>query len=248
MSNGAACPHDPTASASTVIRVSIVPVTAAALAEPACRRSLFAIQPPSPPVHRPSLQRSRPVLRTNIASSSSSGRRMWRARPTNQRRSVPSDTGATLAFSLLCEADHRPKDSPAPNLARCPSLFIAGLAYLVFSTCYNRFVLGYRGWDQLPQLPWPSLQLPNIRSLFRREPRSGPSWGSWRRGGYGQVGAVDPDDDEDQHLAGRFSLDDDEEGDQDARALAGDPSVWRDARPANASSQQRKGSDPLLHL
>ncbi len=63
---------------------------------------------------------------------------------------------------------------------------------------------------------------------------------------------MDPDDDEEHGFAGRFSLEDDEV-DQDARALAGDPSVWRDVgrngqAPNGQPGHQRTGSDPLLHL
>jgi hypothetical protein len=65
------------------------------------------------------------------------------------------------------------------------------------------------------------------------------------------VGAHDLDDeDEEQGFAGRFSLDDDAEGDQDARALAGDPSVWRDVRRSHdgPAQAQNKGSDSLVNL
>jgi cation-dependent mannose-6-phosphate receptor len=135
------------------------------------------------------------------------------------------------------------------------SIAITSIIYLLFHTLYNRFILGYRGWDQLPHPSIPSFQFPSMN--FFQQSRSSPSWGSWRRGGYGHVGAVDPDDDEGQGFAGRFSLEDDE-ADQDARALAGDPSVWRDVgrgggggggQESNGQSgHQRQSSDPLLHL
>lgn len=92
-------------------------------------------------------------------------------------------------------------------------------------TMYNRFVLGLKGWDQLPRPSLPHFDLSGLRRLFRRDAHAGPGWGSWNRsGGYGHVRAED--NDEEEGFAGRFSLADDED-DEDARALAGDPAVWR---------------------
>jgi cation-dependent mannose-6-phosphate receptor len=92
-------------------------------------------------------------------------------------------------------------------------------------TMYNRFVLGLKGWDQLPRPSLPHLDLSGLRRLFRRDAHAGPGWGSWNTsGGYGHVRAED--NDEEEGFAGRFSLADDED-DEDARALAGDPAVWR---------------------
>lgn len=117
-------------------------------------------------------------------------------------------------------------------------------------TMYNRFVLGLKGWDQLPRPSLPHFHWSGLRGLFRRDTQSGPGWGSWNRsGGYGHVRAED--NDEEEGFAGRFSLADDDD-DEDARALAGDPAVWRNASPAqqgNATSNGGgRGSGGLVNL
>lgn len=109
-------------------------------------------------------------------------------------------------------------------------------------TMYNRFVLGYKGWDQLPRPSAPHFDLSGLRRLFRRDGQT-----SWSSGGYGHVRAED--NDEEEGFAGRFSLADDDD-DDDARALAGDPAVWRDAQPAKQShnSNGGRGSGGLVNL
>lgn len=61
---------------------------------------------------------------------------------------------------------------------------------------------------------------------------TGRSWNPWRRNhsrfaGYNHIRA--DDNDEEDHLAGRFSLEDDEI-EEDARDLANDASQWREVR------------------
>lgn len=109
-------------------------------------------------------------------------------------------------------------------------------------TMYNRFVLGYKGWDQLPRPSAPHFDLSGLRRLFRRDGQT-----SWNSGGYGHVRAED--NDEEEGFAGRFSLADDDD-DEDARALAGDPAVWRDAQPGKQGNNSNggRGSGGLVNL
>jgi cation-dependent mannose-6-phosphate receptor len=124
---------------------------------------------------------------------------------------------------------------------------IGAFASFAGVTMYNRFVLGLKGWDQLPRPSAPHFDLSGLRRLFRRDAQSGPGWGSWNRsGGYGHVRAEE--DDEEEGFAGRFSLADDEE-DEDARALAGDPAVWRSAQPGKQGNiSNGRGSGGLVNL
>ncbi|KAJ9101946.1 hypothetical protein QFC19_005027 [Naganishia cerealis] len=122
---------------------------------------------------------------------------------------------------------------------------LSSLMIGLFSTCaglimYNRFVLGLKGWDQLPRPSFPHFDLSGLRRLSGRDAHAGPGWGSWNRsGGYGHVRAED--NDEEEGFAGRFSLADDED-DEDARALAGDPAVWRNADSAEQDDVGNHGN------
>lgn len=126
-------------------------------------------------------------------------------------------------------------------------LLIAGLAALIGGTMYNRFILGHRGLHQIPKPSMPSLKNP-----FKRQQGSvglggttgsgpsgsGRSWNPFRRNhsrftGYNHIRA--DDNDEEDHLAGRFSLEDDEI-EEDARDLANDASQWREVRSGGLNS------------
>ncbi|KAI5454738.1 hypothetical protein NCC49_003624 [Naganishia albida] len=126
-------------------------------------------------------------------------------------------------------------------------LMIGAFTTFAGITMYNRFVLGLKGWDQLPRPTLPHLHWSGLRGLFRRDAPSGPGWGSWNRsGGYGHVRAED--NDEEEGFAGRFSLADDDD-DEDARALSGDPAVWRNAEPAKQGhSNVNGGGRGLVNL
>ncbi len=121
----------------------------------------------------------------------------------------------------------------------CHSVFIAMGAYLLGLVLYKRFVLKQSGRDLLPGLSSFSFlsERPSFdfSSLFGRGSGGrGAGFSSWKpsfgRGGYrnlrpGADGTYATDEEEEALAGGRFSLDDDEE--EDARALSGDPSVWR---------------------
>ncbi|KAK4687626.1 cation-dependent mannose-6-phosphate receptor, partial [Tremellales sp. Uapishka_1] len=112
-------------------------------------------------------------------------------------------------------------------------LAIAILTWFGGHTLYNRYYLRLRGREQFPfpSLSAPSLSLPSLP--FRRKDASAarPAWGFRRsqRSGYNHVRAEE--NDEETGFAGRFSLDDGEDEDEedltgmeDARALGGN--VW----------------------
>ncbi|EIW66804.1 hypothetical protein M231_01432 [Tremella mesenterica] len=107
-------------------------------------------------------------------------------------------------------------------------LLIAIMTWFLGHTLYNRLYLKRRGLDQFPIPSLPSL--PHIRLPFqRKEADPGPSWGSWRR--HGQYTSLHAEDhDETEGLAGRFSIDDEDERDgaQDAHPLVEEEAdAWR---------------------
>lgn len=140
-------------------------------------------------------------------------------------------------------------------------LLIAILSLLIGATIYNRFILGLRGFDQLPR---PSFSLPSLSNPFKRPQEVGlpttsdtgasKSWFSWRRprsrfAGYNHIRAEE-DEEEDALTDGRFSLEEDE-AEEDARALPGsDPTIWRDVRSngLNSGLASNKGRNTLVSL
>lgn len=143
-----------------------------------------------------------------------------------------------------------------------------GLAWLLGTVLYRRFILHLRGRDQLPSFSLPSLSLQPIPNPFSR-------WTSRDRArrvgsGYGRVATDDEagrggESDEEEGLVGRFGLDSDDDEEsvpacfptqlrnqgktkpklipcsliryRDARALSGDPRVWRSS-DANAEGNR----------
>lgn len=124
---------------------------------------------------------------------------------------------------------------------------IAIFTWFAGHTLYNFYFLKLRGREAFPL---PSLSLSSVTSCFSRRKQSvslgGASGGStfgrggggfWKRrsrqhAGYGPVHA---NDEETENFAVRFSLDDDEDIDEDARALGGDTGAWQTQGRAAAS-------------
>lgn len=134
------------------------------------------------------------------------------------------------------------------------SVFVAILTWFGGHTIYNRFVLGRRGLDQLPLSRCtrpPGVRLPHPATSDQTPPRRG-RWNVFQRrsqrAGYNHVRADEHD--EEDHLAARFSLDDDDDHD-DAQVLGGEMEAWRrsddDQAPARPSYGGNSSSAPGVH-
>jgi cation-dependent mannose-6-phosphate receptor len=111
------------------------------------------------------------------------------------------------------------------------SILIAILTWFGGHTLYNRFFLHRRGLDQfpLPRCSAPKLSLGG-NSDGERPARS---WGFRRsQRGYNHL-RTEPDE-EDSLAAARFSLEDEDDED-DARALGGEVNAWRGHTPRRSS-------------
>jgi len=129
-----------------------------------------------------------------------------------------------------------PGGSGGPIVVFATIVFIAFLVYITAATAYNRMVLGLRGWDQIPRMSLFSFSdardfVYRCRSRNRsRGYEEPPNWGSWGRDG----GAAGPllgreEDDEEAGIDGRFSLDEDDERDnQPLRSVTPPPLVGGD--------------------
>lgn len=112
------------------------------------------------------------------------------------------------------------------------SVLVAILTWFGGVTLYNRFYLKRRGMEQFPiprfsRLPGVRLPQPVSSSDGSAQPRR--SWSApWKRrsqrAGYNHL-RQDPH--EEEHLAARFSLDDEDDDEDDARVLGGEMEAWR---------------------
>jgi len=123
-------------------------------------------------------------------------------------------------------------------------LLIAVLTWFMGHTLYNRLYLKRTG---LSQFPIPQ-SLPSLPFMGKSESSpSKPRWGFGRRSqrnGYQGIRADEHD--EEEHFAGRFSLDDDDEEDltggaEDARALGGEANAWRGQTQGGSQSHPTLG-------
>lgn len=110
------------------------------------------------------------------------------------------------------------------------SILVALLTWFGGHTLYNRFYLGRRGIEQFPvprcsRPPGVRLPQPVSSSDGSAQPRrwSAPWKRRSQRAGYNHI-RQNPN--EEDHLAARFSLDDDEDED-DAHVLGGEMEAWR---------------------
>ncbi|KAL7419739.1 hypothetical protein Q5752_005655 [Cryptotrichosporon argae] len=147
---------------------------------------------------------------------------------------------------VACPTSPKAQLSASHYVAFGAIVAIAFFTWFLGHTLYNRLYLQRRGLSQFPLPALPSLALPSFRRSDA-QPRTGPSWGSWRRSarrtrGYNTVSALE--NDEEEGFAARFSLDDeDEQGMEDARALGGEVDAWRgQATPAAAAEGGKVGT------
>jgi cation-dependent mannose-6-phosphate receptor len=140
------------------------------------------------------------------------------------------------------------------SIAAHPSVIIAILTWFGGHTLYNRFYLKKSGMDVFP-IPKchrpPGVRLPQPISSSDGSAQPRRSWSApWKRrsqrAGYNHL-RQDPN--EEDHLAARFSIDDEDE-DEDARVLGGEMEAWRrsgDEEAARPSASTSNGETVGVH-